>query len=72
MSALAAFCSVESGNDYAVNRYETPGTGRFLTPDRMNGTVADPGSWNKYSRLAWRRSGGKSGDPNSITLGNCE
>ena len=39
----------ETGNDYAVNRYESPGTGRFLTPDRMSGTAADPSSWNKYA-----------------------
>ncbi len=38
----------ESGNDYAVNRYQSPGTGRFLTPDRMTGSASDPGSWNKY------------------------
>ena len=25
----------ETGNDYAVNRYESPGAGRFLTPDSL-------------------------------------
>ena len=44
------FRDAESGNDYAVsNRYMSPGTGRFLTPDRMSGSVADPGGWNKYA-----------------------
>jgi RHS repeat-associated protein len=43
------FRDSESGNDYAVNRYESPGYGRFLTPDRMSGHPSDPGSWNKYA-----------------------
>ncbi len=43
------FRDAESGNDYAVNRYMSPGTGRFLTPDRMSGHPGDPGSWNKYA-----------------------
>lgn len=43
------FRDPETGNDYAVNRYESPGTGRFLTPDRMSGHPANPGSWNKYA-----------------------
>lgn len=43
------FRDAESGNDYAVNRYTSPGYGRFLTPDRMSGHPSDPGSWNKYA-----------------------
>jgi RHS repeat-associated protein len=45
------FRDAESGNDYAVNRYMSPGMGRFITPDRgMGGARAtDPGSWNKYA-----------------------
>jgi RHS repeat-associated protein len=41
----------ESGNDYAVNRYMSPGMGRFLTPDpyTASGGPADPGSWNHYA-----------------------
>ncbi len=40
----------ETGNDYAVNRYQSPGTGRFLTPDRGgHPKPTDPGSWNKYA-----------------------
>jgi RHS repeat-associated protein len=41
----------ESGNDYAVNRYMSPGMGRFITPDRgMGGAKSgDPGTWNKYA-----------------------
>ena len=44
------FRDSESGNDYAVNRYQSPGYGRFLTPDQGgNPSAADPGSWNKYA-----------------------
>jgi RHS repeat-associated protein len=43
------FRDAETGLDYADQRYQSPGTGRFLTPDRMGGNPADPGSWNKYA-----------------------
>ena len=43
------FRDAETGNDYAVNRYTSPGYGRFVTPDRMTGDPADPASWNKYA-----------------------
>ena len=43
------FRDAESGNDYADQRYMSPGMGRFLTPDRMNGSIFDPGSLNKYA-----------------------
>jgi RHS repeat-associated protein len=43
------FRDAETGNDYAVNRYMTPGMGRFITPDRKSGVTTDPGSWNKYA-----------------------
>ncbi len=41
----------ETGLDYAVNRYEAPGDGRFLSPDpyQASGGPADPGSWNRYA-----------------------
>jgi RHS repeat-associated protein len=43
------FRDAESGNDYAVNRFTSPGTGRFITPDRTTGNPSDPASWNKYA-----------------------
>ena len=43
------FRDLETGNDYAVNRYMSPGFGRFFTPDRKGGNPSDPGSWNKYA-----------------------
>ena len=49
------FRDAETGNDYAINRYATPGVGRFLTADpyRANnggsGDPSDPGSWNRYA-----------------------
>jgi RHS repeat-associated protein len=46
------FRDSETGLDYAQNRYHQPGMGRFLTPDRVNGALADPGSWNKYAYVA--------------------
>jgi RHS repeat-associated protein len=39
----------ESGNDYAIFRYHSNRLGRFLTPDPLAGTVADPQSLNRYS-----------------------
>jgi RHS repeat-associated protein len=40
-----------TGLDYAVNRYEQPGYGRFLSPDpyKASAGVADPGTWNRYA-----------------------
>src|SRR5579863_3529993 len=43
------FRDAETGNDYADQRYMSPGMGRFMTPDRMTGSPADPGGWNKYA-----------------------
>ena len=45
------FRDSETGLDYAQNRYESPGDGRFLTPDpyQASGGVEDPGSWNRYA-----------------------
>jgi RHS repeat-associated protein len=39
------------GMDYADQRYYSPVTGRFTTPDpyRNSAGVADPSSWNRYS-----------------------
>ncbi len=46
------FRDAETGNDYAINRYQSPGLGRFITPDPSQGTYANPanpGSWNLYA-----------------------
>jgi RHS repeat-associated protein len=45
------FRDSDTGLDYAVNRYESPGQGRFLTPDpyMASGGPSDPGSWNRYA-----------------------
>ena len=46
------FRDADTGNDYAINRYMTPGMGRFITPDPSKGSHADPanpGSWNLYA-----------------------
>jgi RHS repeat-associated protein len=45
------FRDAESGNDYADQRYASPGFGRFITPDRGTGGArpSNPGSWNKYA-----------------------
>ncbi|MBV8842251.1 MAG: RHS repeat-associated core domain-containing protein, partial [Bryobacterales bacterium] len=40
----------ETGNDYAVNRYEQPGMGRFLSADpKPNTGASNPTTWNRYS-----------------------
>jgi RHS repeat-associated protein len=39
----------ESDLDYMHARYYSPGVGRFLSVDRVQGTQALPQSWNKYS-----------------------
>ena len=45
----------ETGMDYADQRFHSPGTGRFLTPDpymaAANGAndPTNPGSWNRYA-----------------------
>jgi RHS repeat-associated protein len=40
-----------TGLDYADQRYEQPGVGRFMTPDPYGGSAkaSDPGSWNRYA-----------------------
>jgi RHS repeat-associated protein len=45
------FRDSETGLDYAVNRYEQPGMGRFMTPDPYGGSASsnNPGSWNRYA-----------------------
>ena len=43
------FRDSETGLDYANNRYHQPGMGRFMAPDRTNGSLRDPGSLNKYA-----------------------
>ncbi len=45
------FRDSETGNDYADQRYMSPGNGRFITPDpSLNGNATTlPGNWNKYA-----------------------
>src|SRR5277367_485865 len=45
------FRDAETGLDYADQRFHSPGTGRFMTPDpyMASGGPADPGSWNRYA-----------------------
>ena len=46
------FRDAETGNDYAVNRYMTPSSGRFITPDPSGLRAvnpANPQSWNMYA-----------------------
>jgi RHS repeat-associated protein len=45
------FRDAESGNDYAGQRYTSPGMGRFITPDRGTGGArpSNPGTWNLYA-----------------------
>ena len=40
-----------TGLDYADQRYEQPGMGRFMSPDPYGGSASgdDPGSWNRYA-----------------------
>ncbi len=40
---------VESGNDYAMARYNINRLGRFSSPDLLPGTTADPQSLNRYT-----------------------
>jgi RHS repeat-associated protein len=46
------FRDSESGNDYADQRYTSPGMGRFITPDTISGNPSNPGSWNLYAYVA--------------------
>jgi len=41
----------ETGLDYADQRYEQPGVGRFLTTDPLSSSARanDPGTWNRYA-----------------------
>jgi RHS repeat-associated protein len=45
------FRDSETGLDYADQRFHSPGTGRFLSPDpyMASGGAANPGSWNRYA-----------------------
>ncbi len=45
------FRDAETGNDYAVNRYMSPGMGRFITPDPSSASAksGDPATWNRYA-----------------------
>jgi RHS repeat-associated protein len=40
-----------TGLDYADQRYEQPGVGRFMSPDPASSSAKsnDPGSWNRYA-----------------------
>src|SRR5437016_4677243 len=39
----------ESNNDYAIIRYESPRLGRFMSVDRLAGSVGNPQSLNRYA-----------------------
>jgi RHS repeat-associated protein len=39
----------ESGNDYAMMRYDVNRLGRFSSPDPIGGSLADPQSLNRYA-----------------------
>lgn len=39
----------EAGEDYALARTYASGTGRFMSPDPLEGQVGDPQSWNRYA-----------------------
>ena len=39
----------ESGNDYAMARYNVNRLGRFASPDPLGGTIDDPQSLNRYT-----------------------
>jgi len=39
----------ESGNDYFGARYDSSSMGRFLSPDPLGGTLANPQSLNRYA-----------------------
>ena len=39
----------ESGTDYAVNRQYAMNIGRFMRPDPLAGSIADPQSMNRYA-----------------------
>lgn len=39
----------ESGNDYAMARYDVNRLGRFSSPDPVGGAIADPQSLNRYA-----------------------
>ena len=44
------FRDADTGLDYAVNRYESPGQGRFLSVDPSGKVLPlNPGSWNRYA-----------------------
>lgn len=42
----------ESGNDYAMARYNVNRLGRFSSPDPLAGTMIDPQSLNRYSYVS--------------------
>ncbi len=43
------FRDAETGNDYAINRYQSPGlAGRFITPDPSQGTYANPANPGRF------------------------
>jgi RHS repeat-associated protein len=39
----------ESGNDYALARYQVNRLGRFASPDPVDGSAFDPQSWNHFA-----------------------
>ena len=41
-----------SGNDYDHARSHAPGSGRFLSPDKLGGRASNPQGWNRYTYAA--------------------
>ena len=39
----------ETALDYLQERYSSPAMGRFMSPDPLAGSMADPQSWNRYA-----------------------
>ncbi len=46
---LATERDSESGLDYAIFRYDNSRLGRFMTPDPIAGSLANPQSLNRYA-----------------------
>jgi len=57
---------VSSGIDYDHARYTSPIQGRFLSPDKLQGKILDPQSWNRYAYA--RNSPLKFVDPNGLEV----
>jgi RHS repeat-associated protein len=59
----------ETGNYYAFARYYNPRLGRFMSPDPLGGSVADPQSLNRYTYVL--NSPESSIDPSGMLTVSC-